>query len=64
MKPIDKNLITSDVVILETFANGSKPLEIEEDDKNCYFRNDNAALSLCKGIVSILPFFYFVPKLR
>lgn len=44
-------------MILETFANGSKPLEIEEDDKNCYFRNDNAALSLCKGIVSILPFF-------
>lgn len=54
LKPIDKNLITSDVVILETFANGSKPLEIEEDDKNCYFRNDNAALSLCKGIRGIL----------
>ncbi|XP_050512535.1 A disintegrin and metalloproteinase with thrombospondin motifs adt-1-like [Diabrotica virgifera virgifera] len=54
LKPSNKELVAGDIVILETYANGSRPLEVNEEDKNCYFRNENVALSLCKGIRGIL----------
>ncbi|CAG9856832.1 unnamed protein product [Phyllotreta striolata] len=50
----NNNLLSSDALFLETFANGSRPLQLNESDKNCYFRSDNAALSLCNGIRGIL----------
>ncbi|XP_056633352.1 A disintegrin and metalloproteinase with thrombospondin motifs adt-1-like isoform X1 [Diorhabda sublineata] len=54
LKLRNNNLMTEDVLFLETFANRSRRLDVDENDKNCYFRNENAALSLCQGIRGIL----------
>ncbi|CAH0552165.1 unnamed protein product [Brassicogethes aeneus] len=46
-------LLADNFVYLETFANGSYPLFLENDE-DCYFRGEHSALSLCDGIRGIV----------
>lgn len=47
------NLLSNNFLVLETFANGSYPLVLHDEDRECYFRDKQAAVSLCHGVVSI-----------
>lgn len=47
------NLLSNNFVFLETFANGSHPLVLHDEDRECYYRSPQAAVSLCHGVVSI-----------
>lgn len=47
------DLLSTDFVFLETFANGSYPLQLFDDDAKCYYRGEKSAVSLCNGVVSI-----------
>ncbi|KAJ8924447.1 hypothetical protein NQ315_007244 [Exocentrus adspersus] len=48
------NLLSVDFLLLETFANGTHPLALHEEDKQCYFRSPQAAVSLCHGVRGIV----------
>lgn len=46
------HIVSKDLVLLETFTNGSWPLVIHDENHQCYFRGNKAAVSLCNGVVS------------
>ncbi|XP_018565898.1 A disintegrin and metalloproteinase with thrombospondin motifs adt-1-like [Anoplophora glabripennis] len=48
------NLLSNNFVFLETFANGSNPLVFHDEDRDCYFRSRQAAVSLCHGVRGIV----------
>ncbi|KAJ8963106.1 hypothetical protein NQ318_018571 [Aromia moschata] len=48
------NLLANNFILLETFANGSNSLVLHDEDKNCFFRGQQAALSLCNGVRGIV----------
>ncbi|XP_068894503.1 A disintegrin and metalloproteinase with thrombospondin motifs adt-1-like isoform X3 [Tenebrio molitor] len=50
------DLLSTDFVFLETFANGSYPLQLFDDDAKCYYRGEKSAVSLCNGVRGILHF--------
>ncbi|XP_050295630.1 A disintegrin and metalloproteinase with thrombospondin motifs adt-1-like [Anthonomus grandis grandis] len=53
LEPSSK-LISTDFVVLETYANGSVPYQFRDEDTRCFFRGTNTALSLCQGVNGIL----------
>lgn len=50
MTPSPK-LTSKDFVVLETYANGSVPVQFQNDDLHCYFRGNGSAVSTCQGVV-------------
>ncbi|CAH1169956.1 unnamed protein product, partial [Phaedon cochleariae] len=53
VKPNDE-IVSRDFIVLETFANGSHPVILQEEDRSCYFKNELAALSLCDGVRGLI----------
>ncbi|CAG9762316.1 unnamed protein product [Ceutorhynchus assimilis] len=48
------NLISNDLVVLETYANGSVLFKLRNEDLRCYFRGTHTALSVCQGVNGIV----------
>ncbi|XP_044745318.1 uncharacterized protein LOC123307167 [Coccinella septempunctata] len=46
-------VLANDFIVLETFTNRSNVLYHNENDTNCHFKGENAAVSICEGIVSV-----------
>lgn len=46
------HIVSKDVVILETFTNGSSPINFPKEEYFCHFRGETAAINLCNGVVS------------
>ncbi|KAL1512738.1 hypothetical protein ABEB36_002278 [Hypothenemus hampei] len=47
-------LTSNEFVVLETFSNESVPLQLHHEDLECYFKSNQAALSLHQGMSGIL----------
>lgn len=48
------NLVSDEFMVLEVYPNRSVPFKFMDEDLRCYFQGSNAAVSLCKGVVSII----------